>query len=101
MDVPLDDGSWTWGGAERTIGEHQGRPCVCFDAGTFALVTVAGVELLDGTIEADISVGAERAFHGVVWRVADAGAFRRPRRRLVRGLSVAAGRCCCAFVTVP
>jgi hypothetical protein len=38
---------------------------------TFELVPLSGVELLDGWVEADLAVPAERCFHGVFWRRLD------------------------------
>jgi hypothetical protein len=35
------------------------------------MLELVATELEDGWIEAELSVGAERAFHGVVWRVVD------------------------------
>ena len=34
----------------------------------FELLPLPGAELLDGWIEADLAVPAERSFHGVFWR---------------------------------
>jgi hypothetical protein len=72
MNVPLEDGSWTWGTTERTPTEHAGRPCIRFDASeVVSLETVAGLDLRDGALEVDVAVPAERTFHGVVWRTQD------------------------------
>jgi hypothetical protein len=71
MDVPLESWAWTWGTAGRTAIRHRGRPAARFAAGGASLETVAGVELLDGAIETDVAVEAQRSFHGVAWRVQD------------------------------
>ena len=71
--VPLDAGSWDWGSAVVTPVEHLGRGCVRIEpAGEYLqVVTVAGVELEDGMIEAEVAIGPERSFHGVFWRGLD------------------------------
>jgi hypothetical protein len=64
MEVPFDSGLWSWDGGVPVPAEHVGRAC-------FALGTATGwvdVELRDGTIELELSVGADRGFHGVCWR---------------------------------
>ena len=66
--------AWDWGGAGHRAAEHAGRSCVRLDTSleVAPVATVAGCELEDGTIEAELCVGAQRSFHGVVWRVQDA-----------------------------
>ena len=73
--VPLDTGVWDWGAAARAVIRQDGRRCVRFDHAVQSLETVRDVELLEGAIEADVAVGAERAFHGVVWRVQTAESY--------------------------
>lgn len=56
---------------EASAVEHLGRRAIRFEeASRNALV--AGVELEDGVIEADVAVSRARSFHGVVWRAAGA-----------------------------
>ena len=52
-----------------TAAEHLGRACVELDDSAPVLVTVGGVEVLDGTLELDLVVSAERSFPGLAWRV--------------------------------
>jgi hypothetical protein len=66
--VPFDSGRWTWGPLEPVPTEHLGRSCVRVQG--FAPV-LSDVELEDGSIQVDLAVGHERAFHGVVWRAQD------------------------------
>jgi hypothetical protein len=70
QSIPLDAALWNWGSATATTVEHLGRACTRLQLAddSSPLVTAAGVELLDGTIEADVAVGPERSFHGVFWR---------------------------------
>ncbi len=68
MLVPFDSDAWDWGGVEHRSATHLGRDCVV--AGGNGAV-LADVELIDAAIEVDLSVGSERAFHGVVWRARD------------------------------
>lgn len=49
--------------------EHLGRACVELDDSAPVLVTLGDVELLDGTLELDLSVSRERSFPGVAWRI--------------------------------
>ena len=66
--VPFETELWDWEPAERRLTEHLGRECLRLESST---ATVAGVELLDGTIEVDLAMGPERGFYGVVWRLQD------------------------------
>src|SRR5262249_7103162 len=66
--VRFEPDAWSGGDAEREPGTHLGRRCVV--ARGFAPV-LADVELEHGTIELELAVGAERAFHGVTWRARD------------------------------
>lgn len=70
-EVPLDSPDWGWrdGDARRT--EFAGRTCIAFGDDVDLLGLPAGVELSEGTVEVDLAVSGERAFHGVVWRVRD------------------------------
>ena len=72
--IPLDAALWNWGSTTATTVQHLGRACTRLQqAGdSTPLVAAAGLELLDGTIEADVAVGPERSFHGVFWRGQDA-----------------------------
>jgi hypothetical protein len=69
-EIPLDSDAWRWGDASPVAAEHLGRPCYQF-GDQFALATVDGLDLADGTLELDLAVTAERSFHGVAWHVAD------------------------------
>jgi hypothetical protein len=66
--VPFDSDAWDWGEVEHRPATHRGRDCVV--ASGFGVV-LADVELEDGAVALDLAVGAERAFHGVVWRARD------------------------------
>lgn len=48
--------------------DHLGRRCLRF-ADDFLTPSVAGLELTDGVIEADMIVPRARSFHGLMWRV--------------------------------
>jgi len=67
---PLEHGAWDWGGAERATAELAGRPAVRL-SGPGLLARPHGVELLDGSLEADVAITAGRSFRGLAWRVAD------------------------------
>jgi hypothetical protein len=76
LDVPLDDPRWDWGGTRATAAEHLGRACLRLETSDDdAIPTVTGLELEDGVVEVDLAVGAERGFHGVVWRLVDANGY--------------------------
>ena len=68
----------------RAADAHLGRECVLLSSVERAhLATVAGAELEDGAIEADVAVAAERSFHGVCWRAVGAdyeSFFLRPHQ---------------------
>jgi hypothetical protein len=66
--VPFDAAGWDWGSAGRHAATAGGRPCV---AASGSSPVVTDVVLVDGTIELELVVSAERAFHGVVWRFQD------------------------------
>jgi hypothetical protein len=66
--VPFGSDVWRWGEVEHEPVMFRGRRCVV--ARGFAPV-LADVELEDGTIELELAVGAERSFHGVLWRAQD------------------------------
>jgi len=66
--LPFESGSWSWGDVEHRPATLDGRRCTA--ASGFGVV-LADVELQDGTIELELAVGRERAFHGVVWRARD------------------------------
>ena len=69
-EIPLDDGHWDWRGAEPDRAEHRGRPCVAF-GDSFGVATARGVDLPVGTVEVELAVARDRAFHGLVWHLAD------------------------------
>jgi len=70
VNVPFDSSRWDWSGAVPQLADGY----VALDAAEagVAIATVAGLELQDGAFEVELRVGAERSFHGVVWRVQDA-----------------------------
>ena len=70
----LDPATWGLAGFEPSRTQHLGRPCLRF--GDVNLTpTLPGVVLSDGVVEVDLAVTAERAFHGLIWRVQDAQGF--------------------------
>jgi len=72
IDVPLDSGAWRWDPAPPVFAEHRGRACVRLASDLSGLLaTLPDVALADGVVEADLLVGPERKFPGVVWRVED------------------------------
>lgn len=70
-DVPLDSAAWAWVGEPPVASEHLGRRCV--EVGD-TVGTLRGVDVVDGVVEVDLAVEAERCFPGVVWRV-DGGGY--------------------------
>ena len=72
-ELPLEADGWDWGSSVVTAVEHLGRDCMRLEPAEdhMPVVTAAGVELLEGVIEADVAVGPERSFHGVLWRGQD------------------------------
>ncbi|HET9851542.1 MAG TPA: hypothetical protein VFP56_03430 [Candidatus Limnocylindrales bacterium] len=71
ISVPIEPAAFGLAPDEAEVVEHLGRRALRFVDGSFNAL-VAGVELVDGTIETDIAVPRERSFHGVVWRSAGA-----------------------------
>ena len=65
--VPIEPAAFRLAAGEAKVVEHLGRRALRFVDGSFNALA-AGVELVDGTIEADVAVSRERSFHGVVWR---------------------------------
>jgi hypothetical protein len=63
--IPLDSTAWDWGAVEQRASTLRGRDCLALDGVGSVL---ADVELVDGTIEVELAVTAERSFHGLVWR---------------------------------
>jgi hypothetical protein len=71
VEVPLAVPAWSRPGAGSVrLTTHLGRPCLSFGESAAALL-VADVHLINGVVEAEIAVPAERSFHGVVWRARD------------------------------
>jgi hypothetical protein len=70
-EIPLDDPAWGWREGDVRATEFDGRACISFGDAVGQLGLPAGVELMDGTLEIDVAVTGERAFHGLVWRVLD------------------------------
>lgn len=73
QEIPLQEGRWDWDSAVVTPVEHLRRACLRLEpAGDHVpVVAAAGIELLDGVIEAEVAIGPERSFHGVFWRGQD------------------------------
>jgi hypothetical protein len=65
--APFDGELWTWAGSDRVATRHRGRDCIRLEGAA----TLAGVELVDGAIEVELSAGPERGFHGLSWRIRD------------------------------
>jgi hypothetical protein len=66
--IPLDSPRWGWAPGDAVATEHRGRACLAF-GDAFLIAPLADLELTHGAIELDLCVTAERAFHGVVWRL--------------------------------
>ena len=69
-DVPIDPVVWEIEPSSFELAEHESRTCLLF-GDAFAVVTANGIDLEDGVIEADLTVGRARSFHGLVWRAQD------------------------------
>jgi hypothetical protein len=69
MRLSFHSDDWDWGPVEREWSILRRRMSTVARGSAAAL---ADVELADGWVELELAVGAERAFHGVVWRAADA-----------------------------
>ena len=67
--VPLDAAHWQWPRTSVAAATFRGRRCVAFADDANLLALPRGVGLTEGTIEADLAVGDQRAFHGLAWRV--------------------------------
>jgi hypothetical protein len=69
-EIPLDADRWQWGAARPRQVMHRGRAALAFpDA--FELAPATGLVVGDGTLELDLAVSAQRAFHGIGWHVVD------------------------------
>jgi hypothetical protein len=68
--IPLDAPQWGWAPGATVATEYRGRACLAFED-EFFIAPLADLELTDGAVELDLCVTSERAFHGVVWRLAD------------------------------
>jgi hypothetical protein len=68
MRLSFHSDGWNWGAAEREWSILRGRMSTV--ARGFA-AALADVELSDGWVQLELAVGAERSFHGLVWRAAD------------------------------
>lgn len=66
--MSLDSAGWDWGPTGRRGSGGDGAASVTA-SGFWPVVWKE--ELVDGTIELELAVSAERAFHGVVWRLRD------------------------------
>lgn len=71
-EIPLDDPAWGWAPGDTHPVELNGRTGISFGDSVDLIAPVGGLEVTDGVVEIDMAVSGERAFHGVVWRVADA-----------------------------
>ncbi len=68
MRLSFHSDGWDWGEGEREWSIFRRRMSTV--ARGFA-AALANVELEDGWVELELAVGAERSFHGIVWRAAD------------------------------
>jgi hypothetical protein len=68
VHATFDAAGWDWGSAGRRTTDDAEPPVVT--ASGFSPL-VREEELVDGTIELELAVSADRAFHGVVWRLRD------------------------------
>jgi hypothetical protein len=68
MRLSFHSDGWDWGEGEREWSIFRRRMSTV--ARGFA-AALADVELEDGWVELELAVGAERSFHGIVWRAAD------------------------------
>ena len=68
MRLSFHSDGWDWGEGEREHSIFRRRMSTV--ARGFA-AALADVELEDGWVELELAVGAERSFHGIVWRAAD------------------------------
>ena len=67
--IPFDSDRWEITAAEHKIEDYQGQKALLLREG-FALVKDSA-DFLNGIIEFDIAIPAERGFSGAVWRVKD------------------------------
>jgi hypothetical protein len=67
ISVPISLASFDLAEGEASLVEHGGRTALELADGVLNALA-AGVELVDGTIEIDLCVPAQRSFHGLVWR---------------------------------
>ena len=75
-EIPLDSERWSWGPDGPEHVEFRGRRCVRLESTTSSFLATPGdVQLVDGVLEADLAVRAERSVHGLVWRVEDDESF--------------------------
>lgn len=72
--VPIDSPEWGWPPGAAVATEHRGRACLAFED-QFLIAPLSVLELADGAVELDLCVTSERAFHGVVWRLADGDTY--------------------------
>jgi hypothetical protein len=68
MRLSFHSAGWDWGEGEREHSIFRRRMSTV--ARGFA-AALSDVELEDGWIELELAVGAERSFHGIVWRATD------------------------------
>jgi hypothetical protein len=68
MRLSFHSDGWDWGEAEYEWSMLRRQMSTV--ARGFA-AALADVELEDGWVELELAVGAERSFHGIVWRAAD------------------------------
>jgi hypothetical protein len=67
-EVALDSQSWSWPPGDVARTTFDGRSCIRFGDGVNGIAAPRGVRLRDGTIEVDMAVTEQRAFHGLAWR---------------------------------
>ncbi len=70
--VPFGGDRWVIRGGETRPEQHLGRDGLWVKG---AALWVKDVELLDGTLEFDVSVSGERGFVGAAWRLQDEGDY--------------------------
>lgn len=66
--IPLDADRWDLAGTSVTSVQHLGRTAWRFEEGV-GWPRPLGIDLVDGVLEADLAVTAERSFHGLAWRI--------------------------------
>jgi hypothetical protein len=71
LSVPADSGRWDLQGQAKAT-EYQGRKCLFLDGGAALL---KNFEMRDGVVDVDVATPATRGFFGIMFRIANDGAF--------------------------